>query len=986
MQEDDYGYVEDYEHTFYISGYTTLETRVDPTYAVDESNENDNIYSRQVGPFTSFPNLIADYTPSGWDGPIVASSVSGTHTDGPNLQGGATTYIDFAFVNRDADIPSSTRFYAYLYDGTTYLQGWYWDGMQEDDYGYVEDYEHTFTVGDHTLKTKVDPTHVVSESNEYDNEYEHQFSWAEVGVPDIYVIPSSLTINQHLLNPQKSSPIIPPNPQIDFTQPHIEDELIIKFKAQDYINFTVIDGIVQTGITYVDNVFRQFEIDYARSIYKGRNLPSYLKNTYLVHFNSYYDLYTIVQTLQNLPNVEWVDLNYIYETYDIPNDPYYSQQWNLHKVNAAEAWDLGTGSSNIPIAIVDTGVDWDHPDLSENIWINLDEIPNNGVDDDNNGYIDDIRGWDWVTGITNIWPGEDGQTPDNDPMDFHGHGTHCSGIASAVTNNGIGVAGMALGCPIMALRAGWKGSDGGGWVGFAFAASAIEYAVDNGAKVINMSFGGGSALLTPVTYAYNNNLVVTHAAGNVNSSSSSAVDGIIQTISVAATDQNDYKASFSNYGTWIDVSAPGVSIKSTYFNNTYTNLSGTSMSAPLVSGLAGLLISQDPSLTVDQTTNIILSTADNIDAQNPSYVGQLGTGRINAFNAMLQVGDGFLIQNIGDATLTITSITDNQNWLSTSGYMSIPFDITALNDQIVNVNVDWQLVGSSTQTGVITINSNDPDEPVVDVQVTAEPDVTPPPAPISLSASPSNWTMTNLFSIDWINPLDPTGIAAAWYKLGTEPTSSTDGQTTPYHPFTISSTDQGGQVIYVWLEDGAGNKDHNNRETSTLYWDATPPTGIITINDGDITTPDLIVTLNLNATDNMSGVDLMRFSNNSDWSVWEEYATTKENWDLSSYGGNINFGTKTVYVQYKDAVGNPSISFSDDIFYAPPPENVTICIDQNSVYLNWNEVNGATIYHIYRSQNPYEDFIEIGTSDTNSYIDILPAKNGNSYFYYMTAE
>jgi len=194
--------VEDYQYSF-SAGNHTLKTKADATGVVSESNENDNEYSKTFyWASTNKPNLIADYTPTGWDGPIVASSVSGTHTDGPNLQAGATTYIDFVFINRDADIPSSSRFYTYLYSDGNHLKGWYWDGVPKDYYGYVEDYQNTFTGDNHTLKTWVDATGVVSESNENDNEYSKTFNWssqASITVSSPNGGESWYELTQHLL-------------------------------------------------------------------------------------------------------------------------------------------------------------------------------------------------------------------------------------------------------------------------------------------------------------------------------------------------------------------------------------------------------------------------------------------------------------------------------------------------------------------------------------------------------------------------------------------------------------------------------------------------------------------------------------------------------------------------------------------------------------------------------------------------------------------
>jgi C1A family cysteine protease len=198
LEQDYYGYVEDYEYSF-SDGNHTLKTSVDPTSVITESNENDNIYQNTFSwGGVDQPNLIADYTPSGWDYPIVPSSVSGTNTIGPALQPGETTFIDLAFVNRGMDIPSETYIYVYLYDGATFVDGWYWEGIQQDYYGYIEDYEHVFTEGNNTIKTSVDHANDIPESNESDNIYQKTFNWGGSGIePDIQVSPQDIHISQN---------------------------------------------------------------------------------------------------------------------------------------------------------------------------------------------------------------------------------------------------------------------------------------------------------------------------------------------------------------------------------------------------------------------------------------------------------------------------------------------------------------------------------------------------------------------------------------------------------------------------------------------------------------------------------------------------------------------------------------------------------------------------------------------------------------------
>ena len=211
-------------------------------------------------------------------------------------------------------------------------------------------------------------------------------------------------------------------------------------------------------------------------------------------------------------------------------------------------------------------------------------------------------------------------------------------------------------------------------------------------------------------------------------------------------------------------------------------------------------------------------------------------------------------------------------------------------------------------------------------------DTTAPAPPIGLGATPSGWTNSTAFTVSWTNPGDPSGIAAAWYKLGAVPTTATNGTRvagSSIQALSVAATAQGGQPIHVWLEDGAGNTDHSKRSTVTLKYDAAAPSGgTISINSGAASTSSLLVTLNsLGATETMSTLTHMRFSNNnSTWSAWETYAATRTSWNLSLYGGNANPGAKTVYAQYRDGAGNQSSSSSDAISYSPVTSTLTVSL------------------------------------------------------------
>ena len=314
--------------------------------------------------------------------------------------------------------------------------------------------------------------------------------------------------------------------------------------------------------------------------------------------------------------------------HSIPNDPYFLDQWSFNNtgtfradIDALGAWGISTGSNRVVVAVVDTGVLYTHSDLSKNIWNNTDEIPDNGIDDDHNGYTDDIRGWNFISNTS-------------DPIDDNGHGTHVSGTIGAVGNNAIGVAGVNWHVKIMSLKVFNPAG-----VGDTFdAISAIEYANANGASVISNSWGGGeySQLLKNAINA--SPAVVVCAAGN--SANNNDIYPVYPAgysseniISVAATDHNDLLTSFSNFGlSSVDLAAPGMNIWSTYLNGNYSSMSGTSMATPHVSGVAALVKSVNPRLSARQIKNIILN---NVDSKS-SLSGKVNTsGRLNAFKSVI---------------------------------------------------------------------------------------------------------------------------------------------------------------------------------------------------------------------------------------------------------------------------------------------------------------------------------------------------------------
>lgn len=394
----------------------------------------------------------------------------------------------------------------------------------------------------------------------------------------------------------------------------------------------------------------------------------------------------VIASYRQDPNIEIAEPNYIVNTTSIPNDTYadpeqdgswttgawgqkYEDLWGLKKIEADKAWDITTGSSDITVAVIDTGVDYTHPDIQQNIWTNEDEIPGNGIDDDNNGYIDDVRGWDFTdcNAVRVPCPPEYEKDPDNDPMDDNGHGTHVAGTIGAMGNNNLGIAGVNWQVKIMPLKFLTPYGRGSTYD----AISALVYAADNGARVINNSWGGGgfsTAIQDAIEYAHSKNAIIVVAAGNDNANAllySPAND--FNAITVASTDSNDQKSNFSNFGAKIDVAAPGGNSGATtpnypevnilslraketdvycnpfkpnpdlcgtfIVNNDYYRLRGTSMAAPHVSGLAALILAKHPEFTNEEVRQVLRQSADKIEGV--PFGEKFGYGRINAYRALL---------------------------------------------------------------------------------------------------------------------------------------------------------------------------------------------------------------------------------------------------------------------------------------------------------------------------------------------------------------
>ena len=328
-----------------------------------------------------------------------------------------------------------------------------------------------------------------------------------------------------------------------------------------------------------------------------------------------------INSLHAMGSIVLAEPNFEMNAIAIPNDAKWPTLWGMQKISAPTAWDNWKGDANFTVAVIDTGIDYNHEDLKDNIWKNTKEIAANNIDDDGNGYVDDVLGWNFY------WA-------NNNPMDGNGHGTHCAGTVAGRGNNALGVAGVSWEAKLMPVKV--LGDDGSGYNFDIY--DGIMYAVNNGAQVTSNSYGGGGAsslIATALNAAKNKGVLFIAAAGNESAALSGYPAYYSKTydnvISVASTDSNDALSSFSNYGDGVNIAAPGRDILSTVPNNGYQSYSGTSMATPHVAGLAALVWSKQPNLTYLQVKDALLTTGDAI----PALIGKVDSGtRINAQKAL----------------------------------------------------------------------------------------------------------------------------------------------------------------------------------------------------------------------------------------------------------------------------------------------------------------------------------------------------------------
>ncbi len=398
-------------------------------------------------------------------------------------------------------------------------------------------------------------------------------------------------------------------------------EVVIKVRNElSAISRSMRSNATNTGSRNLDLLNQQFGVKAVTPVFEsktGRALrpDNPLTNVLLLELPDNVDEQRALQAYASLDEVEYAELNYLYYIFVTTNDAFFGSQYALYSasyqgIDAVRGWDIEQGDQSVLVAVIDTGVDYTHEDLAGKV----------------------VKGYDFVN-------------EDFDPRDDHGHGTHVAGIIGAIANNGRGIAGVCPGCSILAIKV--VTADGSGantWI-----ANGISNAVNLGAQVINLSLGGiekSQTIKLAVEQAYQSGVIVVAASGNDGSGVALYPAAFPEVIAVGATDKYGDHASFSNYGSHVELAAPGQAIYSTLPGNTYEAWNGTSMASPHVAGLAGLILSRNPQLTNQQVRQVMAATSQDLGAAGrDTYYGY---GRVNAYSALTQTpasGSGTTVPN-----------------------------------------------------------------------------------------------------------------------------------------------------------------------------------------------------------------------------------------------------------------------------------------------------------------------------------------------------
>jgi len=485
----------------------------------------------------------------------------------------------------------------------------------------------------------------------------------------------------------------------------------------------------------------------------------------------------MIQDLKASGQFSFAEPDYVAVPLVVPNDPNYYLEWHLSTIQAPTAWEVTTGSTGVPIAMIDSGVDPTHPDLASKL----------------------IPGWSFLTGTA-------------DTHDVLGHGTETAGTAAAIGNNGLGVAGIAWQNPIMPLVV-LNSSD---WASYSDIASAITYAADHGVRIVNISIGGtsySSTLQSAVDYAWSKGTVVFAAAGNYANSTPIYPAGCTNVVAVGAMDSNDNLASFSNFGSYVDLTAPGTNIMTTLSGGGYGGVSGTSFASPIAAGVAALVLSRNPSLSAQQLVTLLEQNSDDLGAAG--YDQTFGWGRVNASRAVVAAGGGsttppsVTISSPGPSSTIQATVMVQGNAVAPTSLSSVEFWVDSAKISTTTATsfaFDWNTMSVGNGPHTLTVIAREPTgvsgQSSVNVTVNNVTADTTPPS-VTLSSPANGSTVAGVVPVQG-SATDNVGVTSVQVVVDGTPGASTSASSFSFN-WDSSLAANGNHTLVVKAYDAAGN-------------------------------------------------------------------------------------------------------------------------------------------------------------------------------------
>jgi len=664
----------------------------------------------------------------------------------------------------------------------------------------------------------------------------------------------------------------------------------------------------------------------------------------------------IANILKNSSLVEFAEPDYAVTPTQVPNDPGYGDQWHHQTVNSPQAWDVTTGSKSVLTAVCDTGFDTDHPDLSGNLRLDL---AYNAQDDSD--YVEDANG----------------------------HGTGSAGTLGAVGNNARGVAGVNWNVDIIPVRIAISDSNSSAYI--STMAKCIEYAADNGARIVNLSYGGiqYSTINSAAQYLRAKGGLLFMSAGNDNVDNSNFPD-YLSFIGVGATNQQNNKASFSSWGTYVDITAPGVSILTTYKNGQYVYYSGTSFSSPLTAGIAALMVAANPAITVEEIENGLFSTATDIGASGDDNV--FGHGLVNAQAAIDYATNlSNLSPPIADISILSTSVPYDEpvilSAIGSSDDNGIVSYQWSLGDGTSNTSIDVNHIYGQAGNYQVTLTVTDADglsdSDSVNVQVTTD-------LPIAvITPTPNEFNIGDSIDFDGSSSSDADGeISHFDWELGDSTTKS--GITTSH-----TYNEAGNYTVRLTVTDNAGAMNSTTTDISIVDPSVlNAPSAVAAQVDG--------LSVSLSWTDNSSNEDnfivergvkfrgrvnfseVITLSPNSESYVDTVPESGQYRYRIKAVNTSSEATSETITVQADGTAPDP------DPETLPAPSNLSLSLSGMNVSLTWTDnSNNETGFHIERGRKArgrvtFSRIASIAANE-NTYVDSLSGEPNGNYVYRVQA-